>query len=74
MPRLRNRHGDYLPKAANYSAHDVEKFLLEEQAKGFGPQPLPDGCNFQIVLMPKAVMRAYRQRELAWLKAKRAQK
>ncbi len=46
--------------------------LQEEQANGFRT-PIPEGSNFVIVSMPPAVMRAHKQRELAWLKAKQAQ-
>lgn len=46
--------------------------LQEEQANGFRT-PIPEGFNFVIVSMPPAVMRAHKQRELAWLKAKQAQ-
>ena len=41
--------------------------LDEEESKSFKTD-IPEGCNFVIVTMPKAVMRAYRQREQAWLK------
>lgn len=56
-----------LPKFAEYSVQDVQQMLDEEESKGFKTD-IPEGCNFVIVTMPKAVMRAYRQREQAWLK------
>lgn len=56
-----------LPKSAEYSVHDVQQMLDEEESKGFKTD-IPEGCNCVIVTMPKAVMRAYRQREQAWLK------
>jgi hypothetical protein len=44
--------------------------LLEEKANGFRTA-IPEGCNFVIVSMPPAVMRAYRQREQAHWSAQR---
>ena len=47
--------------------------LQEDEANGFRT-PIPEGSNFVIVSMPPAVMRSYRQRERAWLKAKQSQR
>ena len=74
MPRS-NRHARRqirLPKTAGYSAQQVEEFLAEEEHNGFRTE-LPEGCNFVIVSMPKAVMSAYRDRERAYWAAKRKQ-
>ena len=71
MPRSRSRQ-QRLPKSAEYSAQQVEQMLQEDQANGFRT-PIPEGFNFVIVSMPPAVMRAHKQRKLAWLKAKQAQ-
>ncbi len=39
-----------LPKAAGFSAQEVQQMLDEEEAKGFRTE-IPDGCNFVIVKM-----------------------
>lgn len=72
MPSSRSRQ-QRLPKSAEYSAQQIEQMLKEEEANGFRT-PIPEGSNFVIVSMPPAVMRAYRQRERAWLKAKQSQR
>jgi hypothetical protein len=72
MPRTRSRTSTSLPKAAGYSAQKVEEFLAEEERNGFRTE-LPEGCNFVIVSMPKAVMSAYKDRERAYWAAKRKQ-
>ena len=74
LPRSRSRRTFQLPESAGYSDADVEQFLRDEQAKDFRMPPLPEGCNFVIVSLPKAVMRAYRQQERAWLNAKQTQR
>ena len=74
LPRSRSRSEVRLPKSAGYSAGEVEQFLQDEEDNGFKSQPLPEGCNFVIVSMPKAVMRAYRQRHLVWIKSLQAQR
>ena len=46
--------------------------MAEEEHNGFRTE-LPEGCNFVIVSMPKAVMSAYKDRERAYWAAKRKQ-
>jgi len=71
-----NRHARRqirLPKTAGYSAQLVEEFLAEEERSGF-QTAIPEGCNFAVVSMDKAVMKAYRDRERAFLAAQNNQR
>jgi hypothetical protein len=70
MPRTRSRTSARLPRSAEYSAQQVEEFLADEERNGFRTE-LPEGCNFVIVSMDKAVMSAYKDRERAHLASRR---
>ncbi len=72
MPRTRSRTSARLPRSADYSAQQVEEFLAEEERNGFRT-PIPEGCNFVVVSLDKSVAKALRDRERAYLAAKRKQ-
>jgi hypothetical protein len=73
MPRTRSSTSVCLTRSAGYSARLVEEFLDEEERNGF-QTAIPEGCNFVVVSMDKAVMSAYRDRERAFLAAQNTQR